>query len=154
MTTETWSVYVPPLGVNITGIVLTTNPPAIVVGSLHVRPSLVATALTTVPEFSMTKGIVQTGVWSVGVLPSSVQRMSAPAVEVETATDTGPSKEPPLGRMVGAAAFMTNKLDDETMLGSNLDLIAIAFTIIFVDVTEMGPLYKGESDDGVLPSRE
>ena len=140
MTTGTWSVNVPPLGVNVTGIVLMTNPPGMVVGSLHVRPSLVATALTTVPVFSMTRGIVHTGVWSVGTLPSKVQRMSAPAVDVEIVTDTGPSKDPLLGIRIGTAALMIYKFEFAIALVSNFGCVAIALIILLLDVSRMAPL--------------
>ena len=130
-TTDTWSVKVPPLGVYVTGRVLMTNPLAVTVASLQSKPTFVATAVTTVPLFWMTTGLVQTGVWSDGVEPSSVQRMSAPTVDVRMLTRTDPSNDPLLGEMVGAAALTRNALEVATSLSSRFGLLARALTTTF-----------------------
>jgi hypothetical protein len=66
--------------------------------------------------------------------------MSAPAVDVEIVTDTGPSKDPLLGRMVGTAALTMNVLDVVTSLSSRLGVLATALRMILVDVSRMAPL--------------
>jgi hypothetical protein len=139
--------------VKVTGIVLITNAPPVEVGSLQVSPSLVATALTTAPLVSITSGIAHTGVWSVGMLPSSVQRICAPAVEVVIDTLAGPSKDPELGRMVGGAALTVNTLELVTVLSSKPGFVAKALMMTFVDVSRMAPLYTGEAEVGAVPSR-
>ena len=80
------------------------------------------------------------GVWSVGVLPSKVQRICAPGVDVVKTTGTDPSYAPLLGEMVGAAALTSNVPEETRSLISRLAFVAIAFITIFVELICMLPL--------------
>ena len=92
-------------GVMTGGIALITIADGMLVTSLTVRPSRVATQLTSEPVSVTYTGDVTTSVSAVGSEPSRVQRSSAPVVAEVTLMSASAVKSPSIGSSTGAYAL-------------------------------------------------
>jgi hypothetical protein len=132
ITTEAWLVKVPSLGVSTQGTALTImglSPPITALGD---KPGLTAITLRMLPVFVIKMGDVHTGESTVGVVPSRVQWIFAPAVAVEMLMSAFSVKTQDLGLSSGGDAKITNSALVVTLLLASRGCTAIALTTVLV----------------------
>ena len=132
ITTEAWLVKVPSLGVSTQGTALTTIGQPMLTTGLGDKPGLLTITLRMLPVFVMDRGDVHMGESTVGVVPSRVQWISAPAVAVEMLMSAFSVKTQDLGLSSGGDAKITNSALVVTLLLASRGCTAIALTAVLV----------------------